>query len=66
MSNVHILIPRRKRSNPGWLVRLARWIGECRTIVADYRHFRARGMTRKAARFNARNTPTITARKIGR
>jgi len=66
MNNVHIPIPRRKRSNPGWLIRVARWIGECRTIFADYRHFRAQGLTRKAARFNALNTPTLSARKIAR
>lgn len=28
-------------------------------VISDYRHFRAQGMTRKAARFNALNTPTL-------
>lgn len=66
MSNVRLLIPRRKRSNPGWIARIARWIGDTRGLIIDYNHFRAQGLTRKAARFNALNTPTVTARKGGR
>lgn len=65
MSNIVQLFSA-KRKNPNWLLRIARAISNLRSLIADYRHFRAQGLTRKAARFNALNTPTLSARKISR
>jgi len=65
MSNIVQLFSA-KRKNPNWLLRIARAISNLRSLIADYRYFRAQGLTRKAARFNALNTPTLSARKIAR
>ena len=53
--NKLILLPRRTRKNPGWLLRLARWIGTQRQFLCDYKKFRLRGFTHRAAWFNAAN-----------
>ncbi len=56
MRNV-ILFPKKiQRRNPHWLLRLARALARMRKAIADYRFFRMRGFSRKAALFNARNT----------
>jgi hypothetical protein len=39
--NTRILIPRRNRRNPGWLKRLARWVGQLRRQFGLYRLYRA-------------------------
>lgn len=58
--NYNNLVPRRiHRRNPSWLLRCARCIAQMRRLAGDYRFFRRRGFTRRAALFNARNVINI-------
>lgn len=50
--NHNNIVPRR---NPSWLLRCARCIAQMRRLAGDYRFFRSRGFSRRAALFNARN-----------
>lgn len=52
-------LPLRPRKNPAWLRRAAHWIGDQRAMLSDYRYYRSRGFTVRAAWFNATNTPTL-------
>jgi len=53
--NHQILIPRRSH-NPGWLVRLARWIGKQRKLYELRRFYRGLGHSRAEARQKAELT----------
>ena len=53
--NQNILIPRRSH-NPGWLLRLARWVGRERRLRALAAFYRNHGHTRAEAREKAERT----------
>lgn len=64
MSNIVQLFPA-KRKNPNWLLRIARAIGNLRSLIADYNYFREQRLSRKASWWKARNTPTVKDRSAG-
>lgn len=41
MSNIRILVPRRTRKNPNWLIQFARWIGKTRRLIINYKFYRS-------------------------
>lgn len=56
MNNTRILIPRRKRHNPNWLLRSARWVGKVRRLIINYVFYRKLNHTRQEAWNEAKNT----------